>query len=308
MAQYAPGISSSPMSSSLKRSLPPSSPAQPLPSSSPPLGIVEKQSVINLINVLGACVKCKGALKTAKTYDFAQAFSIIAVCHVYSLGYRFDSSSSVSINQKEVWDVPQRVIKTAILEGMTFEEYSSFFDLLGMDHYEKTQFHTIQNDVEKPLKKYTDEQLWKRREIIRPLYYNQANVILTYDGQLLVKIPVVFDARWTNPRGYNSEECTVNCAELISGKEIYRHHLIRKRGKGGVSSNYEGSAKAMEGVGVVEICDKMKKDGFAIEWCVHDGDASTWKHVKEAFPCAKEARCLGHAAKTFRDKVVAVCA
>jgi hypothetical protein len=110
------------MSSSLKRSLPPSSPAQPLPSSSPPLGIVEKQSVINLINVLGACVKCKGALKTAKTYDFAQAFSIIAVCHVCSLGYRFDSSSSVSINQKEVWDVPQRVIKTAILEGMTFEE------------------------------------------------------------------------------------------------------------------------------------------------------------------------------------------
>jgi hypothetical protein len=111
MAQYAPGISSSPMSSSLKRSLPPSSPAQPLPSSSPPLGIVEKQSVINLINVLGACVKCKGALKTAKTYDFAQAFSIIAVCHVCSLGYRFDSSSSVSINQKEVWDVPQAVQK-----------------------------------------------------------------------------------------------------------------------------------------------------------------------------------------------------
>ncbi len=56
------------------------------------------------------------------------------------------------MNQKEVWDVPHRVIKTAILEGMTFEEYSSFFDLLGMDHYEKTQFHTIQNDIEKPLK------------------------------------------------------------------------------------------------------------------------------------------------------------
>lgn len=70
-----------------------------------------------------------------------------------------------------------------------------------------------------------------------------------------------------------------------------------------VNRKYEGTSKGMEGAGVINICEQMKKDGYHIVSISHDNDASTMKHISEAFPKAIEKLDPGHAAKNIYKKV-----
>jgi hypothetical protein len=118
-----------------------------------------------------------------------------------------------------------------------------------------------------------------------------------------IAVSVVFDCRWTNPRGYNSEEATVTCIDAATGRILYREHLVRRRKDVNRYYNYVGSARGMEGAGVERILKKMTDDGFVISHYAHDDDAGTRNLVSKYFPDAIESRCVGHAAKAFRKDI-----
>jgi hypothetical protein len=119
----------------------------------------------------------------------------------------------------------------------------------------------------------------------------------------LVPISFTLDCRWSS-RGFNAEEATVTVIENETGEVIFRCHILRKRKRFWKHRLYAGSSKGMEGFGVLAFIKLLIEEGFTVDRFSHDNDATTKKHVMDAFPEAKEELCVCHAAKKFREHVI----
>lgn len=147
---------------------------------------------------------------------------------------------------------------------------------------------------------YLNKKLQERRESIK----ERAKMQNLIEENGLVPINIIIDARRSSPRGYSAEECTVTIMEYESGKTIWVHHLERQLSRHYERRAYEGSSKSMEGFAVEVLMKDIKNNGFTVNSYVHDLDASTSFIITELFPKAYEERCIGHAAKNFRNKII----
>ena len=160
--------------------------------------------------------------------------------------------------------------------------------LTGIKHTSNVTYHNILHKLQKRMEVFGTSKIKQNRDKLKEKNSN---------------IDVVFDCRWSKPRGYNSEQGTVICLEMNSGNLLGIANMVRVRTKKLSSQNYIGSAKAMEGTGVTQICELFQKENLQIANYAHDDDAQTRSVISKFFPQAKEDICIGHVAKNLRNTI-----
>ena len=145
--------------------------------------------------------------------------------------------------------------------------------LTGIKHTSNVTYHNILHKLQKRMEVFGTSKIKQNRDKLKEKNSN---------------IDVVFDCRWSKPRGYNSEQGTVICLEMNSGNLLGIANMVRVRTKKLSSQNYIGSAKAMEGTGVTQICELFQKENLQIANYAHDDDAQTRSVISKFFPQAKE--------------------
>ena len=211
----------------------------------------------------------------------------------------FEIKSSQQLENSKEYEIPHRLIEATILAGINQTQLTQQSVLTGFQSLSRSTFFKVTHKLQKKVNEFAEEKLEQNKNMIRKREQERNTLELE-------KVPlcIAIDARWTNPRGYNSEEGTVTVLDVESGKALWVVHCMRARSKEYWYRNYKRSVRAMEGHGVFIVVKEMKEQNFIIKRFAHDNDASTKKHILAQFPNAIEDLCVGHGAKGFREKIV----
>lgn len=212
------------------------------------------------------------------------------LCHI-----SYESKSSQQLNSTKRYEIPYKFVESSILAGISHNQFQQQSILMGMNYFSKQTFFNINNTLQTSINKFSEDKLIKNRTAVK-----QRHSII--NGK--IPLHIIVDARWSNPRGYNSEEGTVTILDAETGKVLWAIHCLRNRSKEIWYRNYKGSARAMEGHGIAIAIHEIEEQGFEIVRFAHDNDASTRKHISNRFPNAIEDLCVGHGAKGFREKII----
>lgn len=251
--------------------------------------ILVKNKLVDFICEHLRCT-CGGLLTSYNISDFGCVARFSWKCVTCQRQILFDSAEicgrTASINEK--------FILATLASRLSYQQTSWFFTFLDLTPPSKQQFYRKQRQYLMKIEDYASKLWASHRAEVR-----QRQTHLKRVGAGSVALDVAIDGRWTNPRGFNSEQCTVTITDLESNKILWRVHVQRKRNSATPFQQYSGSARSMEGWGAEQVFAMMKEEHFVIGSYVHDNDASMSKLIREHFPNAKEFQCLSHAAKNL---------
>lgn len=167
-----------------------------------------------------------------------------------------------------------------ILGGYSYSDYCSLCNNWSEIKLWKDDWKKLEKRVFSQVDLLAESLLRDRRE----KYTNQT-------------LKLLLDCRWGTP-GYTAYDATVCAFDVDNEELLFVFNVMRKSDS--TNSNFDGSAKAMEGFGTEEICKQLKREGIEVAVILHDGDSSALANAKKIFPAVIEWRCLNHAAKNFR--------
>jgi hypothetical protein len=155
------------------------------------------------------CNSCDGKLNFTKINGSA-AITVHQQCVKCKAKCRWSSFPKfISDHYKGTYVDCARAVVGAILAGATYHIFSEGNDLAGIKHLTEDRWQKWEKNVGEVVEKMVQASELRAR---KACYENKG-------------FNVAIDCWWSS-RGYNAEEGTVTCCDVVSGSVIYHSHLL----------------------------------------------------------------------------------